>query len=70
MRDGGGLQPPALPRVCWGPEDARGDARVGTCQSLRAVLSLPSSLSLFSVVFFFFFSSGICTSFHHVDPIC
>lgn len=27
MRDGGGLQPPALPRVCWGPEDARGDAR-------------------------------------------
>lgn len=28
---------------------------LGTCQSLRALLSLPSSLSLFSVFIFFFF---------------
>lgn len=41
---------------------------VGTCQSLRAGLSLPSSLSLFFVVFFF----SVVLALHfteRVDPI-
>lgn len=63
MRDGGGFQPLALPRVCWGPEDARGDAR-GDLPEPQGIAQPPlQPLPVFCFYFIFFFG-GICTSFH------
>lgn len=63
MLDGGGFQPLALPRVCWGPEDARGDAH-GDLPEPQGIAQPPlQPLPVFCFYYFFFFG-GICTSFH------
>lgn len=55
MLDGGGFQPLALPRVCWGPEDARGDAH-GDLPEPQGIAQPPlQPLPVFCFYLFFFF---------------
>lgn len=69
MRDGGGFQPPALPRVCWGPEDARGDAP-GDLPEPQGIAQPPLQPLPVFCFYFFFFSVVFALHFtHRADPI-